>query len=275
MRVVAILILIFGVVLAGGAVFFASERYAEIEAALARQAAETRAAARAPEIKTTPIVVAARPLRYGETLGPDSVRIVPFPEGSAPENGFGSLEGLLGAAGEEPRIVLRAIEPNEPILKSKVTGFGERATMSTQLSPGMRAFTIRIDAISGVAGFLLPGDRVDVFLTRNDGQGLKADLIMQNVQVIAVDQLAEETNRARIARTATVEVSPEDAQKLALAQQVGKISLTLRQISEQDVVSDTRQIGVGDIVQKQEAPAPLPAAPKAPCVRKGVELICQ
>lgn len=275
MRVIAILILIFGVALAGGAVFFASERYAEIEAALARQAAEARAAAPAPEAKTAPVVVAARALRYGETLGPDSVRVVPFPLEGAPENGFATLEDLLGGEGAEPRVALRAIEPNEPILRSKVTGFGERATMSAQLEPGMRAFTLRIDAITGVAGFLLPGDRVDVVLTRNDGAGLKADIIMQGVKVIAIDQVAEETTRARLARTATVEVTPEDAQKLALAQQVGRISLSLRQIEETGLVEGPRQIDIDDIVEPRAAPEPAPAAQRGPCVRKGVELICQ
>lgn len=273
MRIVAVIILIFGVALAGGAVFFAAERYAAIEAALAEKAAEAQRAPAAPAIATRAIVVATRALRSGEILTPDATRIVSFPEDAAPANGFSTAEELFGD-GRDARVVLRAIEPQEPILKTKVTGFGERATMAAQLTPGMRAFTLRIDTVTGVAGFLLPNDRVDVFLTRNDKEGLTANLIMQNVKVIAVDQFADQdANRARVARTATVEVAPEDAQKLALAQQIGRISLSLRQIDEEAVNEDARPIGVGDVIREEEV-APAPPA-KRLCVRKGIELICE
>ncbi|MFN3262638.1 MAG: Flp pilus assembly protein CpaB [Pikeienuella sp.] len=274
MRIIAVIILIFGVALAGGAVFFAAERYAAIEAALAQKAAEA-ARASAPAIATKPMVVATRTLRSGEQLTPDATRIVEFPEDAAPANGFASAEELFGD-GRESRIVLRAIEPQEPILKTKVTGFGERATMAAQLTPGMRAFTLRIDAVTGVAGFLLPNDRVDVFLTRTDRDGLTSNLIMQNVKVIAVDQFADQdANRARLARTATVEVSPEDAQKLALAQQVGRISLGLRQVDENSVIEDARPVDIGDVLNVEEVePAPAPPARRL-CVRKGIDLICE
>ncbi|MFV0472706.1 MAG: Flp pilus assembly protein CpaB [Pikeienuella sp.] len=270
MRLVALIILVFGVALAGGAVFFASERYASVEAALARQAAEEPEAG--PRVETAPVVVAARALRYGETLDADAVRVVEFPKEAAPENGFASIDDILGQNGDR-RVVLRTIEPNEPILKAKVTGFGERATISAQLTPGMRAFTLQIDTVSGVAGFLLPNDRVDVYLTRNDRDGLTANLIMQNVKVIAVDQFAEQdANRARVARTATVEVSPEDAQKLALAQQIGRISLSLRQIDETATSEEVRPVAISDVVASAEERA---AKVKNVCVRKGVELTCE
>lgn len=272
MRVIAIIVLIFGVALAGGAVFFASERYAEVEAALARQAAEAPQAA--PRMETVPVVVAARALRYGERLEAGALKVVDFPKAAAPEHGFGSLVDLLGEPeAAAARVVLRAIEPNEPVLKSKITGFGERATISAQLTPGMRAFTLRIDTVSGVAGFLLPNDRVDVFLTRNDGDGLTANLIMQNVKVIAVDQFADQdANRARVARTATVEVTPEDAQKLALAQQIGRISLSLRQIDETTTSAGVKPVAVDDVIPTAREPA---APAHGVCVRKGVTLTCE
>jgi len=160
-------------------------------------------------------------------------------------------------------------------LKSKVTGFGERATISAQLTPGMRAFTLRIDSVSGVAGFLLPNDRVDIFMTRNNADGLSANLLMQNVKVIAVDQFSDkESNQARVARTATVEVSPKDAQALALAQQVGRLTLSLRQIDEIETTDEPSVVRLKDIIQTEEAPAPAPAQPRGPCTRKGIELIC-
>ena len=282
MRILAVFILIIGVGIAGGAVYFASGKYAEIEAALRQQAADAQSAAKeeVPEMETVPVAVATKALRYGQVLTPKSVKFVNFPKDSAPENSFATEEALFGD-GEDQRVVLRVIEPNEPVLKSKVTGFGERATISAQLTPGMRAATIRIDSVSGVAGFLLPNDRVDVFLTRKGAgsEGLSTNVILQNIKVIAVDQFSDQDSKlARVARTVTVEVTPDDAQRLALAQQIGRISLSLRQIDEVGTNEEVAPVKIDDII-KQEEPEPV-AEPepvvekKRLCVRKGTELIC-
>ena len=280
MRLLALVVLVLGVLVAGGAMFYAKDRYAQIEAALRAQAAQNAQQQQEvkpaePAIKTKPVVIAARELRYGVELAPADVKIVEFPEGSVPANGFASLEELLGAeGGQSKRVVLRAMDPNEPVLKSKVTGFGERATISAQLTPGMRAFTLRIDTVSGVAGFLLPNDRVDIFLTQGGREGLTSNVIMQNVKVIAVDQFSDkDSNRARVARTATVEVSPEQAQKLALAQQVGRISLSLRQIDEVETAEEIPSVDLSDIIKREETITP-PAPKKQICTRKGTEVFC-
>jgi len=277
MRIIALIVLVFGVALAGGAVFFASERYQAMEE-LARRATATVVTTE-PQIKTVSVVVASRALKYGEELTADKVKLTEFPEAAVPENAFSSMDELFGINGSgERRIVLRSIETSEPIFKAKITGFGERATISAQLTPGMRAFTLRIDSVSGVAGFLLPDDRVDIFLTRAGENGLASNLIMQNVKVIAVDQFSDNnSSRARVARTATVEVSSDDAQKLALAQQVGNISLSLRQIDEVAIneSKETISVDVDDLIQREEvAPEAAPEAKARLCVRKGTELIC-
>ncbi|MEL7465882.1 MAG: Flp pilus assembly protein CpaB [Pseudomonadota bacterium] len=283
MRIVAILILVAGAAIAGFAVFEAKKRFDAEEAELRRIAAEIQAQSddnKAVEqaVSTKPVVVAVNAMNYGRVLTADDVRIVNYPEEAVPDNAFATLEDLLGAEGaEEKRIILREVSPNEPILRSKVTGFGERATISAQLTPGMRAFTLRIDTVTGVAGFLLPNDRVDVFLTKGSRDGLTSNLIMQNVKVIAVDQLSGTTSAiARVANTATVEVTPEQAQKLALAQQVGRISLSLRQIDEVAETDAQKSVDIDDIIEREEvaAPAPAPAPKKRLCVRKGTELIC-
>jgi len=271
MRVIALIILIFGVALAGGAVFFASDRYAKLQAALQQQASAVQPAA--PTIETVAVVVATAQLRYGQPLTAKALKVVEFSKDSAPSNAFSIIDDLISET--EKRIVLRNIEPGEPILKSKITGFGQRATISAQLTPGMRAYTLRIDSVSGVAGFLLPNDRVDIFLTRNNADGLAANLLMQNVKVIAIDQFSDkDSNQARVARTATVEVSPKDAQSLALAQQVGRLTMSLRQIDEVDTTEETAVIRLEDIIQTEKAPELAPVKPKGPCTRKGIELIC-
>lgn len=283
MRIVALIVLIFGVALAGGAVFFASEKYQETEAALVKLAEEAKAEEPvAPAMETTKVAVAIKPLKYGQILNPKMIKFVEFPKDSAPKNSFATEEQLFGDKSEN-RVVLRAIEVNEPILTSKITGFGERATISGQLTPGMRAFTIRIDTVSGVAGLLLPNDHVDIFLTRKGERGLSTNLIEQNVKIIAVDQFSDQdATRARVARTATVEVSPDQAARLALAQQVGKISLSLRQFNETEESQQTSTIRIEDILPnlvKEEPAAPVEEAAPAPakkqiCVRKGTERIC-
>lgn len=275
MRIIAIVVLLIGVGVAGGAVYLMFERDKMIAARLAAQQASQPAVEEAPQIETVDIVIANTAMRYGEVLTEKNVRVVAFPKESAPNNGFTSIEDLLAdGSAENRRIVLRAIEPNEPILKSKVTGFGERATISAQIAQGMRAFTLRIDTVSGVAGFLLPNDRVDIFLIQGSRDGVTSNVIMQNIKVIAVDQFSDQdSNRARVARTATVEVTPEQAQKLNLAQQVGRISLSLRQIDEVSEVEEPEAVGLNDIIKREEAAAPEPA-PRRPCTRKGTELIC-
>jgi len=136
---------------------------------------------------------------------------------------------------------LKIVHVGEPVLRAYVSGFGGRATMSREVSRGMRAVAIRIDDVSGVAGFILPGDRVDVMLTRQvegsaaGGSNLATDVILQNITVLGVDQLADQDrDKPVVGRTVTVEVTTEQAQKLALAQQAGTLGLALRNAESVD-----------------------------------------
>src|SRR5262249_44041797 len=113
---------------------------------------------------TQTIVVAAKPLRFGAELSSMSLREIAWPEDAVPAGAFTKIDDLLSSNGR--RVVLTAIEANEPILSSKITGPGQRATLSAMLQDGMKAVTIRVNDVEGVAGFVLPGDRVDVALTR-------------------------------------------------------------------------------------------------------------
>ena len=110
------------------------------------------------------VVVASSPLRFGMALTPQSLREVSWPQEAIPAGTFPSIQQLT-AGGK--RIVLASIEPNEPVLASKITGPGQRATLSAVIAAGMRAVTIRVNDVDGVAGFVLPGDHVDVLLTQH------------------------------------------------------------------------------------------------------------
>jgi pilus assembly protein CpaB len=222
MRIIAVLVLVFGVALAGGALFFASEYFKEIKASMVQQGPET-----------VRVLVAKQPLKYGTTIEIGSLRWVEWPKSAVPPGAFTSVEELLGKKGVQKRIVMRAIDPGEPVLDGKITKLGESPRMSMNLGTGMRAVSISIDAISGVSGFIGAGDRVDILLTRTQQGQLTSSVILQDITVIAIDQSQNsERAAARVGRTVTVEVDTTQAQKLALAQQVGRLSLTLRGLGE-------------------------------------------
>ena len=248
MRIIAILVLVFGVALAGGALFFASEYFKELNASMAQQ--------QGPE--TVKVLVAKTALGYGATLQQENLQWVEWPRAVVPPGSFTSVEALLGEKGDQRRIVLRAIEPGEPILEGKITKFGESPRMSMNLGAGMRAVSIKIDAVSGVAGFVVAGDRVDILLTRTQQGQLVSSVILQDITIIAVDQSANsETTRARLGSTVTVEVNTVQAQKLALARQVGTLSLTLRGIigeANEEVLAPVTEESLSDFERVEEAP---------------------
>jgi pilus assembly protein CpaB len=145
--------------------------------------------------------------------------------------------------------VLRTIEANEPILSSKVSGEGEKATLSAIISEEMRAMTIRVNDVIGVAGFIVPGDRVDVLLTREEGgdKNQITDILLQNVKVLGIDQLANDNQEKPIVvQAVTVEVSPEQSQKLTLASQVGNLTLALRNVLDAEAEL-ARTVGIRDL----------------------------
>ena len=156
---------------------------------------------------------------------------IPWSEDSLPAGAFATIGNVLTGG---KRLVLSAIEVNEPILSVKITGPGQRATLSSVLHDGMKAVTIRVNDVEGVAGFVLPGDRVDIALTRLDGKdNATTDVVLQNAQVLAIDQVADERVAApSVAKSVTLEVDAVAGQKLALAASLGSLSLQLRKAGD-------------------------------------------
>jgi pilus assembly protein CpaB len=137
------------------------------------------------------------------------------------------------------RVALLPIGINEPILAAKISAEGQGASIAALLPDGMRAASVAINDVSGVAGFVQPNDTVDVLVTRmlpgGAGNSQVTDVLLQNVRVIAIDQQAKNADGTpKVAKTATLEVNPVDAQKLVLAQTVGTLSLVLRKPGEQN-----------------------------------------
>jgi pilus assembly protein CpaB len=186
---------------------------------------------------TTKVAVAATPLAYGMDITPDKIRFVDYPNTSIPAGAFTTAQQLMPDG--KRRVALLPISVNEPILKEKISAEGEGASISALLPDGMRATTVRINDVSGVAGFIQPNDSVDVLITRQvtaaGGNQQVTVVLLQNVHVLAIGQTAKDANGEPIlARTATFAVTPIDAQKLALGQQVGDLSLVLRKPGEQN-----------------------------------------
>ncbi len=228
------------------------------------QAGGERVLATSPQETAPPntrsIVVAARDLKYGEKLSPDSLRLVSWSGDTVPRGAFLAMEPLV-KPGQE-RTVLGSIAENEPVLEQKVSAAGQ-GTLAAKLADSMNAITIRVNDVAGVAGFVQPDDRVDVFMTT--GGGRSGDLpgpeekpavvvLLQNVRVLAIDQAAERKGTTSPPKAVTLEVNTEDAQKLVLAGSIGQLALALRRFNE-GAEGKTRPIALDDLMAKQQVDA--------------------
>jgi pilus assembly protein CpaB len=179
---------------------------------------------KAPATRT--IVVASQQVQFGTELTEKVLREVPWPEAALPAGAFATIADLLSKG---RRVVLSPLEMNEPVLAVKITGPGQRATLSAIVRPGMKAVTVRVNDVEGVGGFVLPGDRVDVVLTRQFDKGAATEVVLQNARVLAVDQSADaRAAKVAVAKAVTLEVDTTGAQKISLAASVGTLSLMLR-----------------------------------------------
>ncbi|MFZ5618240.1 MAG: Flp pilus assembly protein CpaB [Pseudomonadota bacterium] len=240
-----------------------------------------RSAGDAAKVAMTTVVVARKPLEFGNELSAESLQEREWPADAIPEGAFTKIDEVVGA---ERRVALRSIAVGEPVLKEKVSGFGGRAALSQVILEGYRAVAVRITDVSGAGGFILPGDRVDVLLTispTNEKLDTLTNILLENVRVLAIDQEADEsTGGAIVAKAATVEVKPEDAQRIALASTIGTLSLSLRNTlaaaeSEKDAINRPiryKDLGPALSEEKKAAPRAAPVSPYATMnVTRGVE----
>ncbi|HGG04457.1 MAG TPA: Flp pilus assembly protein CpaB [Aliiroseovarius sp.] len=261
MRLVFGLVLILGLGLAGFAVYMAREYIGNQQAQLAAERA-----ARAQIVPTVEVFVVNERLGYGQQITEENIRAVKWPENAIPEGTFQSLAELFPDGERRFRTVLRAMEKDEAVLAVKVTEPGTDAGVSSRLGKGMRAFALRVDVASGVSGFLRPGDRVDIYWTGRasmDGTGGQNQeitrLIQPGINIIAVDQTADsDRSSPTIARTVTVEATPQQVAALAQAQSTGALSLSLvgsedETIAEAVDIDQNRLLGIA-IRAREEPP---------------------
>jgi pilus assembly protein CpaB len=238
-----------------------------IAAVMARHWLEAHAITSAAGQSVGTIVVAAKPLAFGATLAADNISEIPWAAKALPDGAFATKDEILK---DGRRVVLSSLDRNEPVLRSKITGPGQRGSLSSLLEDGKRAVTVRVDDVRGVAGFVLPGDYVDVVLIGEDPGSQRenySDILLRHVRVLAIDQITSgRQERPTVAKAVTIEVTPEQAQRILLANNVGKLSLILRQPGDVDAAAGRRvtERDLGRERPRRPAPPPAVVAPRPP-----------
>lgn len=187
----------------------------------------------------TPVVVAAGVVNLGEPITPALVHTINWPTGSVPPGAFVDDKALQG------RVVLTSLAPGEPVLESKLAPVGTKGGLSAVIGSGRRAITVRVNDVVGVAGFALPGNYVDVIVNTQrpasaDTQQSISKIVLEQILVLAVaQQVSRDDTAPKVVNAVTLEVTPEQAEKLDLARSVGTLSLVLRnQIDKQTPSTD-------------------------------------
>lgn len=191
---------------------------------------------------TVPVLVANLDLNFGDELTPESFRLVDMPEDLVPLDALNDPSEVFpidyDPLQSNALIMLDDVRMNEIILPHRISGLNERGSLSARIRSGYRAVSVQVDAVTGVAGFIVPGDLVDIqYLSQpnidSDTPIYRSDIILQSIRVLGIDQSHNRNqDAATVARTVTLEVSHIDAQALAVAQESGTVSLVLRAVGE-------------------------------------------
>jgi pilus assembly protein CpaB len=274
MRARTLILLVVALTLAGGTAMlvrsFLVQRTAEAEATpLARPAAPQRS-----------VLVARGGISRGQILKPQDFSWQVWPEGGIDKNyiltGTRTPESFAGWVARDP------FAAGEPINESKMVSPGSRGFLAAVLGPGMRAVSVPVTATSGISGFVFPGDRVDILITHqltgannNEARHQAAETVLHDVRVIGIDQkLDSKTGEALVAHTATLEVTPKQSEMIAVAAEIGKLSLSLRSLatpSDEKTVADASAADTEATYTMDSEVSPL--VPKPGAAAEGVTIL--
>jgi pilus assembly protein CpaB len=233
------------------------------------------------QIDSVPVAVASRDIDLGARLTPDMIQLVQWPRSSAPDGAFSASDQLLNdPQTKAARIARVSIQRGEPLLESRFAPVGSKAGLSAVIDSGKRAITVRVNDVVGVAGFALPGNFVDVLVNTTPagtpgGQTEQSisKIVLDHILVLAAAQeVSRDESKPKVVSAVTLEVTPEQAERLDLARSVGTLSLVLRnQIDTATVASSgatKRQLLEGSALA---APGPSsPTVPVTPPARRGL-----
>ena len=242
------MLLVGALIVAIGTALLARSIFAGAATPTADAAAET-AAAKGPKV-----LVAQRALPVGTIITADALAYQAWPKDMVQDayfiNGEADIAKLLGT------VVRFAVTAGEPLTQGSLVAPGDRGFLAAALGPGMRAVTVPVSAKTGVAGFVFPGDHIDLVLTQTvqaqDGEPLRAsETILRNIRVLATDQSTESSTVdgktvVKEFKTVTLEATPKIAEKIAVAQTIGTLSLSLRAIADNQGELE-RAIAAGDV----------------------------
>ncbi|WP_163559622.1 Flp pilus assembly protein CpaB [Halomonas sp. NO4] len=220
----------------------------------------------------TQVVVAALQVPFGTTVQASDLKMVTMPKDVVPPNSFNDVEKVVG------RVSNQVIYPGEVVLEGRVSEHLGGSALAALLDPGMRAMSVRVDDVVGVAGFLLPGNRVDVLSTKRNGSrdSVESKTVLRNLKVLAVDQIAsQERDGPVIVRAVTVAVTTKQAETLVKATQEGKVQLTLRNPLEKEEENDmmVAQRSVLNLPELEKRDEPAPPPRRAAPVQRRVDVL--
>lgn len=207
----------------------------------------------------TPVVVAAMEIPFGTVIEGRHIKVITVPTGTPLGNNFADIKDVQGL------IATQKVLNGEVLLKERFSKSGAGSTLAALIKPDMRAVTVRVDDVVGVAGFLLPGNRVDVVAARKVNERATTDTILMNIHVLAVDQTAtQDKNEPTVVRAVTLEMTPQEAEILVRAREEGRIQLTLRNPTDEYRPQLAAEPEVPKPVRRA---APRPAAPTVTIIR--------
>ena len=238
-------------VIVAGVTAFAARAWLQAErSAMAAQAGLQAPAAQALNLQ---VLVASKAIRTGQIVKPDDLRWQPWPAGNLSPayvvEGKRPLTDFVGA------VARQGISAGEPVTEGRLVLAGTRGFMAAVLQPGLRAVSVPVTATSAVSGFIYAGDRVDVLLTHSinsaQGQHNATETILRSARVIAMDQRLDHApgEKADVAKTATLELTPKQSEIVTLALKMGDLSLVLRSLQ------DSGENETGDPTLAERAPA--------------------
>jgi pilus assembly protein CpaB len=229
-------------------------------------------------VETIPVVAASKPIAFGTKLDEKSLVVLNLPVNAAPVGAYHSIKDVIKLDAGGAPVALVPIAAREPLLPAKLSGAGARPSVAAMITPGMRAYTISVSDQGGGGGHVLPGDRVDVVLTRTipgSDQNVQSDVVLQDVRVLGVNMNSDQQSVDKASpHTATLEVAIDDAAKLSLAAKVGELSLALRRTGAAELtpvrvlkVSDLGPFSPGMQTQSYQ-PSAVPPPPAPPTVQQ-------
>ncbi|MDQ2694287.1 MAG: Flp pilus assembly protein CpaB [Pseudomonadota bacterium] len=217
---------------------------------------------------SVPVVVAALKIPFGQKIEPVHVKVVNLPAGTEPEGVYRAEAEAVG------KVAKQTIFPGEILIGERVADQLSGSTLSAIIEPNKRAVTVRVNDVVGVAGFLLPGNRVDVVAARKDREQAYTKTILEDLKVLAVDQTASpEKDQPVIVRAVTLEMTPEEAEILVKATTEGAVQLTLRNPTDSALVAqnEKEEVRVQPVAAVRK-PARVQPVERAVIVIRGTEV---